>query len=124
MSIMVHCNMKTSVPLQLALDDLIADLRHSRRLGDLGRLALLAYCEVRRWARHAGQPELAEFSAEMMTGNPHTSREAFLDFIDRLLFQLLHIQRELESTHKAGTAPATPAQRSITGSREAKSLVS
>ena len=93
---MLHCNIKNSETLQLALDDLIADLRHSRRLGDLGRLALLAYCEVRRWARNAGQPELAEFSAEMMTGNPHTSREAFLDFIDRLLYELIRIQRELD----------------------------
>lgn len=99
---MLHCNMKNSTSLQLALDDLIADLRHSRRLGDLGRLALLAYCEVRRWARDAGEPELAEFSSEMMTGSPHTSRESFLDFIDRLTCKLMRIQRE------ATTAPASP----------------
>ncbi len=120
---MVHCNMTISTPLQLALDDLIADLRHARRLGDLGRLALLAYCEVRRWARHAGQLELAEFSAEMMTGNPHTTRDAFLDFIDRLLFELLCIQRELEPMPKS-TAVTTPANRSSVGPFEAESLAS
>lgn len=115
---MVHCSMTTSASLQLALDDLIADLRHSRRLGDLGRLALLAYCEVRRWARHAGQPALAAFSAEMMTGNPHTTREAFLDFIDRLLYELLQLQRELERS--APAARREPGR----GSHEAESRAS
>ncbi len=120
---MLHCNMKTTATLQLALDDLIADLRHSRRLDDLGRLALLAYCEVRRWARHAGQPELSEFSAEMMTGSPHTSREAFLDFIDRLLFELLRIQREFEPAGPV-TSVGTSASRADVGPRATESMAS
>ncbi len=110
---MLHSNMKNSLALQLALDDLIADLRHSRRLGDLGRLALLAYCEVRRWARDADEPELAAFSSEMMTGSPHTSRAAFIDFIDRLIYELLRIQNETqasssESTNCSADRPCPP----------------
>ena len=112
---MLHCNMKNSTSLQLALDDLIADLRHSRRLGDLGRLALLAYCEVRRWARDAGEFELAEFSSEMMTGSPHTSREAFLDFIDQLTYELLRIQREAGADLVGSAALETGAERPDSG---------
>jgi len=85
---MLHCNMDTDLRLELELDDLLADLRHARRQGDLGRLALLAYCEVRRWARSAGQPALALHSAEMITGNPHVSREAFIDRVDGLISEL------------------------------------
>ena len=49
-----ECDMGTlSLNLQLGLDDLLGDLRQ-RRSGDLGRLALISYCEVRRWARLAG----------------------------------------------------------------------
>jgi hypothetical protein len=50
--------------LQLGLEDLLGDLRYARRRGDLGRLALLLYCDVRRWARLAGEEELAEHSSE------------------------------------------------------------
>ena len=64
---MLHCNMNTDLTLQLGLDDLLADLRHARRGGDLGRLALLAYCEVRRLARKAGEPELAARSSRLIT---------------------------------------------------------
>ncbi|MEO8543881.1 MAG: hypothetical protein ABI434_09890 [Burkholderiaceae bacterium] len=74
--------------LQLGLEDLIADLRHSRRVGDLGRLAFVAYCDVRRWARAAGETELAETSARVITDSPHDSREAFLEHIDDLINEL------------------------------------
>lgn len=39
--------------LRLALEDVLADLRHARRSEDIGRLAFLSYCDVRRWARVA-----------------------------------------------------------------------
>ncbi|MBK6853237.1 MAG: hypothetical protein IPG93_17000 [Burkholderiales bacterium] len=42
--------------LKLGLDDLLADLWYARRSGDLGRLALVTYYEVRRWAKLAGDP--------------------------------------------------------------------
>jgi hypothetical protein len=85
---MLHCNMTAASSLQLGLEDLLADLRHARRSGDLGRLALLAYCEVRRWARDAGNSVLAEHASELITGSPHVSREAFLGHIDDLIHEL------------------------------------
>ncbi|MEO5697335.1 MAG: hypothetical protein ABIQ60_09410, partial [Burkholderiaceae bacterium] len=76
---MLHCNMKPlSQNLQLGLEGLLGDLWHARRHGDLGRLALLSYCEVRRWARLSGEHELAEHSSVMVTGSPHVNRESFL----------------------------------------------
>lgn len=74
--------------LQLGLDDLLGDLRFARRRGDLGRLALLSYCEVRRWARMAGCQQLAEHSSEMITNSPPASREDFLARIDNLIAEL------------------------------------
>jgi hypothetical protein len=74
--------------LQLGLEDLLGDLRHARKRGDLGRLALLAYCEVRRWARLAGEQQLAERSAGLITQSPLTSREEFLNHVDSLILDL------------------------------------
>lgn len=76
------------MPLQLGLEDLLGDLRYARRGADLGRLALLAYCEVRRWARIAGEQALAEHSADLITHVPHASREAFLAEVDELILEL------------------------------------
>ena len=85
---MLHCTMTSSLKLQLGLDDLLADLRHARKHDDLGRLALVAYCEVRRWARDAGNFVLAEHASELITSSPHPSREAFLGHIDDLIHEL------------------------------------
>ncbi|MBL8352833.1 MAG: hypothetical protein JNL87_21260 [Burkholderiaceae bacterium] len=92
---MLHCNMKIPTTPQLILDDLLADLRHARRQGDMGRLALLAYCEVRRWARQVGEFELAEHSAAMLTEQPYQNREAFLRQVDRLIDELEQAQSRL-----------------------------
>ena len=89
---MLQCNMSASTSLQLCLDDLLADLRHARRRGDLGRLALIAYCDVRRWARQAGEMGVAERSTAMFTGAPHASREAFLNQVDSLVLELEQLQ--------------------------------
>ena len=89
---MLHCNKGDIVTLQLSLEDLLADLRHARRGGDLGRLALIAYCDVRRWARQAGEVGIAERSTAMFTEQPHASREAFLEEVDRLISELAQIQ--------------------------------
>ena len=81
--------MSTSpLQLQLGLEDLLGDLRHARKRGDLGRLALLAYCEVRRWARMAGNQRLAAHSSELITHSPHASREEFLAQVDDLIGEL------------------------------------
>ena len=86
---MLHCNMNARPPAwQLGLEDLLGDLHHARRSQDLGRLAWLAYCEVRRWARMAGEEALAEHSSALVTHVPHASREAFLAEVDALIFEL------------------------------------
>jgi hypothetical protein len=86
---MLRRNMSNSaVPLQHGLEDLLGDMVHARRNGDMGRLALLAYCEVRRWARQAGEPELADQSTTLITQNPHVSREQFMELIDSLILAL------------------------------------
>jgi hypothetical protein len=74
--------------LEVGLDDLLGDLRFARTRGDLGRLALLSYCEVRRWARMAGCQVLAEHSSEMVTNAAPASREDFLTRIDSLIVEL------------------------------------
>ncbi len=98
---MLQRNMKIAQNLQLGLDDLLADMRHSRKRGDLGRLAFIAYCEVRRWARTAGEAELADYSSRVITGSPYESRESFLADIDDLIQAL-----ELRRFDFAATAPA------------------
>jgi hypothetical protein len=87
--IMLHCNMSTfGVSLLLGLEDLLGDLQFARRSGDLGRLALLAYCEVRRWARVAGEQELVRHSSEIINHVPHASREEFMAEVDELIVEL------------------------------------
>ncbi len=88
---MLRCNMNTFVQNPWVLDDLLADLHHARKCGDLGRLAFIAYCDVRRWARDAGKPALAEQAAQLVTESPHDNRETFLERIE-LLIQELEIQ--------------------------------
>ena len=50
-----------TIYLRNGLEDIMGDLRFARRWGDMGRLALLDYCEVQRWAspsQDAGTGEL------------------------------------------------------------------
>ena len=82
---MLHRNITAVTTLRGGLDDLVADLRHARKQGDLSRLALVAYCEVRRWARLAGETELAEQASAMITEAPHANRQEFLARIDALI---------------------------------------
>ncbi|QCB45299.1 hypothetical protein [Hydrogenophaga sp. PAMC20947] len=87
------------------IDDLLAGLYDARKRGDLGRLAFLAYCDVRRWAREEGRQGLAELAAGLVTQSPHLSREVFLDQIDLLVKQLESLQRASEASG-SGPAPA------------------
>jgi hypothetical protein len=99
---MLHCTMDTnSAPLQVGLEDLLGEMQHARRIGDMGRLALLAYCEVRRWARQAGEPELADRSTALITRHPHASRDQFMEQIDDLI-------HELERAHSRVVAQQAP----------------
>ena len=99
---MLHCNMTKSTTLLLGLDDLLAEFRHARRSGDLGRLALIAYCDVRRWARLAGETAIAGRAAAMFTAEPHASREAFLGEVDALMVELEQAQGRLTAAPWAG----------------------
>jgi len=78
----------TPESLQLGLEDLLGDLQCARRSGDLGRLALLAYCEVRRWARVAGEQALAQQSAALINDLPHADRATFIAAVDSLIDEL------------------------------------
>lgn len=98
---MLRRNMSTiPPPLQLSLEDLLGDLQHARRHQDMSRLALLAWCEVRRWARQAGEHALAERSAELVTRSPQASREQFMAEVDELI-------NELQRAHGRLIAAAT-----------------
>jgi hypothetical protein len=81
---MLHCNMNTLLA-QLVLDDLLADLRHARKADDLGRLAFVVYCEVRRWARNAGETALADRASDLVVSSPFASRGIFLEQVDSLI---------------------------------------
>ena len=82
---MLHCNMKATLDLKLGLEDVLADLAHARRQGDLGRLALLSYCDVRRWARLARKEALAQRSWRLVVDMPYATRETFLAEVDCLI---------------------------------------
>lgn len=92
--------------LQLGLEDLLGDLRHARRTGDLGRLALLTYCEVRRWARLAGDHGLAEHSASLFNETPPARREDFLHQVDALIAELEQINAQFGTSRS--TAASDP----------------
>lgn len=77
--------MNTNQRLRLALEDVLADLWYARRSEDVGRLALLSYCDVKRWARVADHELLARHSQELVLGCPYASREEFLYAVDRLI---------------------------------------
>ena len=86
---MLRCNMKPlSRKLRLGLEDLLGDLWYARRSGDLGRLALLSYFEVRRWARLTGEHALAHESSVLVAGFPYGGRDSFLAQVDSLIAHL------------------------------------
>jgi len=104
---MLHCNMNASfLSLQNGLEDILGDLRFARRKGDLGRLALLAYWEVRRWARDAEAQELARRSSALVNNFPHASRDEFLKAVDELIAELEHARCSIASP--PGLRAATP----------------
>lgn len=84
-SVAEHLRMTTPLTIQLALEDLLADLHFARKHEHLGRLALLAYCDVKRWARQAGKADVADMALHMFAQRPCPSKEDFLRGIDELL---------------------------------------
>ncbi len=96
--------------LQLGLDDLLGEMHYARRSGDLGRLALLAYCEVRRWARVAGEQALADRSSDLIHDGPHANREAFIATMDALIDELeqARIRVRAPAAGRSNVASQTP----------------
>jgi hypothetical protein len=96
---MLHCNMTNSIDIQLGLEDLLANLHFARKHDQLGRLALLAYCEVKGWARRAGKSDVADTALRMFSDNPCISKDAFLAGIDGLIATLELHEREFQRTY-------------------------
>jgi hypothetical protein len=111
---MLHCTMKPLFrPWRLGLEDLLGDLWHARRTGDLGRLALLSCFEVRRWARLSGEHELDQHASELVTGFPYAGRDNFLDQVDALI---AHLEQVLARDDEAEAAdPAQPGWQAGSG---------
>ncbi|MDB5930661.1 MAG: hypothetical protein JWR60_2368 [Polaromonas sp.] len=96
---MLHRNMTTSlISLQHGLEDILGDFRFARRSGDLGRLVLLTYCEVRRWARDAKVQKLAERSSALMENFPYPSRNEFLAAVDELVVELEQVHCSISAS--------------------------
>jgi hypothetical protein len=79
----------------LQLQDVLGELHFARRENDLGRLALLTYWEVRRWARAVRREALAELAGTMFTDSPHVSRDHFLAQVDLVIHELERIDATL-----------------------------
>lgn len=88
---MLHCNMNNESvtgQLRIRLEDLAAEIEHARKRLDLGHLAALCYCEIRPWARRAGESELAELSWRLCTQQLPLDKTSFLAQIDHLIEEL------------------------------------
>ena len=95
---MLQRNMKHfSQSLKTSLEDLLADLWHARRGGDLGRLAFLCYYEVRRWARVADEPTLAEHASVLVTRSPYADRRSFMVDVDQVITDLERLHEGFSS---------------------------
>jgi hypothetical protein len=81
-------NPDTTASLRFRLEDLAAEIAHARRRRDLGHLAALCYCEVRPWARHAGESRLADLSWALCIQQLPLDRTVFLAQIDCLIEEL------------------------------------
>lgn len=65
--------------------ELVADLLFARECEQLGKLALLAYCDVKRWARETGRSDVAEMSVRLVSESASMDKQTFLRGIDGLL---------------------------------------
>jgi hypothetical protein len=80
--------MTNSIDSQLALEDLLADLNFARKYDQIGRLALLAYCEAKGWARWSGKRDVADKALEMFSQSPYNTKQEFLEDINNLIATL------------------------------------
>ena len=110
---MLRCTMTRALTFQRGLQDLLAELQLARAQGDLGKLALLCYCELRRWARDAGESTLADHCTGLITGRPHASRQAFLGDIDALISELTELQLKFALPLPPSPAPSLVTSESV-----------
>ena len=107
---MLRCTMTLlSDDQRLGLEDLLADLWHARRVGDLGRLALLFYSDALRWAQDAGRQALAERARRIIDDCPHESGASFLAQVDRIIAEMeLSLSTDDELRRSFTSRPARP----------------
>ena len=112
------------MPLHLreGLEDLAGEVRYARRQDDLGHLASLCYCEVRRWARIAGEDRLADISRRLVTDLPANNRQMFLQHIDCLLAELEEVCQRADihvsfQSPREGEGPRSPERQAGTWAR-------
>lgn len=110
---MLRCNMNIpdSPALMRDLEDVLGSMKYARRTNDLGRLALLTYWEVRRWARCAHRDALAGLAADAIMAQPHPSRESFLALVDQVICELERVQSTAGACPPAGASVRSPAVR-------------
>jgi hypothetical protein len=77
--------------MRSGLEDLAGEMAYARRNADLGRLALLCYCEIRHWARLAGEQRLAGLSSALVAERPASDRAEFLSRVDEVIAELERI---------------------------------
>lgn len=77
-----------SESLRVGLDDLARDVAVARMQEQVGRLALLCFCEIRPWARLAGNERLGAQAAAMIGLPIPISRRTFLNGVDALIVEL------------------------------------
>jgi hypothetical protein len=91
---MLHRTMESlSTTLMVGLEDLVADVSYARRQQNLGRLALLCYCELRPWARQAHENRLAELTWALSARSTPVSRSQFLEHVDVVIGELEEVCR-------------------------------
>ena len=74
------------------LEDVLGSLLHARRSGDLERMALLTYWDVRKWTHFAHHNALTALAAKAISPEPHPSRAAFLSRVDEVIAELESIR--------------------------------
>lgn len=117
---MLHRNMIKAETFQRGLQALLAELQLARDQNNLGKLALLCYCELRRWARETGEAELAERCAGLITGTPHASRQAFLAEIDGLIAELASLEARMALPAPAPALPELTAEKAAAPAASAR----
>jgi hypothetical protein len=100
---MLHCTMMShpATAAQQDLEDVLGNLQHARRTGDLGRLALLMYWDVRKWARWTHRDALAGRATDLISLQPHPDRASFLTMVDEVIEELERVQAHWAASSSA-----------------------